>query len=120
MVHKQSLVVIFLCRSEAIFLFRAMYPRLVCLCSLPRVKNRLLFIKCLPIDMDIPKMFTTSPATDSGIKTGEITSLPSGLVGKEENVNGENLFSIQEGRAKVYFPSSSPEEVFYNPGILSY
>ena len=61
-------------------------------------------------------MLHTSVTADSGIDTGSITNLPSGIVGKEENVNGEALFSIEEGLAKVYFPSTTPEEVFYNPG----
>jgi len=29
--------------------------------------------------------------------------------------DGRDLFGLKEGQATVYFPSSSPEEVFYNP-----
>ena len=57
----------------------------------------------------------SSTCTASGISNDTITKLPSGLIGKEEEINGQKLFSIQEGKAKVYFPSSSPEQVFYNP-----
>ena len=56
-----------------------------------------------------------SSCTASGINNDTITKLPSGLIGKEEEINGQKLFSIQEGKAKVYFPSSAPEQVFYNP-----
>ena len=55
-------------------------------------------------------------AVSAGIDTATITKLPSGVVGREENINGETLFSVEEGKAKVYFPRSTTEEVFYNPG----
>ena len=60
----------------------------------------------------------TSECSASGISTGTITNLPSGVVGMEESIDGENMFSVQEGMAKVFFPASTPEEVFYNPGIF--
>ena len=60
----------------------------------------------------------SSPSAVSGISTGTITNLPSGLVGMEESIDGENMFSVQEGMAKVFFPASTPEEVFYNPGTF--
>ena len=56
----------------------------------------------------------------AGIDTATITKLPSGVVGSEENINGETLFCVEEGKAKVYFPRSTTEEVFYNPGIVSH
>ena len=55
-------------------------------------------------------------AVSAGIDTATITKLPSGVVGREENINGETLFSVEEGKARVYFPRSTTEEVFYNPG----
>ena len=32
-----------------------------------------------------------------------------------KDADGRELFGVKEGQATVYFPSSSPEEVFYNP-----
>ena len=60
----------------------------------------------------------TNPVS-AGIDTATITKLPSGVVGREENINGESLFSVEEGKATVYFPRTTTEEVFYNPGIVS-
>ena len=56
----------------------------------------------------------------AGIDTATITKLPSGVVGSEENINGETLFCVEEGKAKVYFPRSTTEEVFYNPGTVNH
>ena len=116
--HKRSLEFVSLGRSEIIFVMPKMYPRLFCLCSITRVGKPLFHIKGVSMDMDTPKTLVSSANIGSGIDTGAITNLPSGVVGREENINGENLFSIQEGKAKVYFPSSTPEEVFYNPGNI--
>ena len=77
------------------------------------------FLKYKHLAMEVinQKIHGASGASLSGINTGAITTLPSGLFGQEENVDGQSLFSITEGMAKVFFPASTPENVFYNPGM---
>ena len=97
-----------------------MFPRLFRFNSLLRYERILIPNLISTCQLNGAAMLHTSVTADSGIDTGSITNLPSGIVGKEENVNGETLFSIEEGLAKVYFPSTTPEEVFYNPGKSIY
>ena len=64
---------------------------------------------------------SSSSISALGIRTDTITELPSGIVRKEENdEDGQPMFSIHEGKAKILFQASSPEDVFYNPGIQKY
>jgi hypothetical protein len=82
-----------------------------------KLRKPLLKFKALAMEIINQKALGSSATSPSGINTGTITTLPSGLVGKEENIDGKSLFSITEGMAKVFFPASTPEDVFYNPGI---
>ena len=56
-------------------------------------------------------IMTTAPPDQNG----------QGVVPQEaptmKDSDGRTLFGLKEGQATVYFPSSSPEEVFYNPGM---
>lgn len=80
-----------------------------------KLRKPLLKFKALAMEIINQKALGSSATSPSGINTGTITTLPSGLVGKEENIDGKSLFSITEGMAKVFFPASTPEDVFYNP-----
>ena len=112
----RSLESIFCLVALNIYCCVTMIPRLFRLNSLLRYERILIPNLMATCQLNGAAMLHTSVTSVSGIDTGSITNLPSGVVGKEENVNGETLFSIEEGLAKVYFPSTTPEEVFYNQG----
>ena len=59
--------------------------------------------KIIDVTMELnhQKTFRSSATAVAGINTGTITNLPSGLVGQEENIDGQSVFSIKEGKAKV-------------------
>ena len=103
--------------SAVIYYYIMMFPRLFPFGLFMRFKRKNIPNLVVPLQTNFKKMLTTSGVSASGIETGTITNLPSGVIGKEENINGQTLFSIEEGLAKVYFPATTPEEVFYNPGM---
>ena len=112
----RSLESIFCLVALNIYCCVMMFPRLFRFNSVLRYERILIPNLMTTCQLNGAAMLHTSVTSVSGIDTGSIINLPSGVVGKEENVNGETLFSIEEGLAKVYFPSTTPEEVFYNPG----
>ena len=95
-----------------------MFPRLFQFHSLVKYKINNFQKLAASFQINGKKMLTTCVTSASGIDTGSVTNLPSGVTGKEEIIDGKTLFSIEEGLAKVYFSASTPEEVFYNPGLL--
>ena len=92
-----------------------MFPRFFYLSSIELGKN-ITRNKIPSLQIHIIRTVSTSHYFASGISTGSVTKLPSGLTGMEELIEGQNLFAVQEGMAKIFFPASTPEEVFYNPG----
>lgn len=96
----------------AYFVYARMFPRFL-FKSIPFSRFHNTFV----ISMQSQKHITASSINmAAGIEIADIANLPSGLLRKDEKINGEQMFSVQEGMAKIFFPASSPEDVFYNPG----